>query len=209
MRHERVQGSSPLGVETGMGLVEEQQARGPNERHPQRQPSPLTGREPTVQHARERLEPDLPDHIIDRSCVDTGGPCRETQVLQHGQILIASRLVADEPDQPTVSAPIDAEVETEDLPDARVHREEPREEAQQRRLPGTVPAGEEDDFSRLDIEVDPGQGREPAEETYDRSETDDGLHSASGKQVPRVYGRVSPAANRATRPWARIGPSRS
>jgi hypothetical protein len=73
-----------------------------------------------------------------------------------------------------------------------MQRNEPREDAQQGRLPGTVPAREKDDFSRLDIEVDASEGREPAEEAHGRSETDDGLHSASGKQVPGVYGRVSP-----------------
>ena len=192
MRDERVQGGSPFGVETGMRLVEEQQARRPDEGHSQREAAALTRREATVQHPRERPKPNLPHHRVDRGCVGTGGPCREPQVLQHGEIVVASRFVADESYQATVSTPIDAEVEPEDFSDARVQRNESRENAQQRRLPGAVSPREQDDFSRMDIEVDARQGREPAEEAHGRSETDDGLHSASGKQVPRVYGRAKP-----------------
>ena len=191
MRDERVQACSPFGVETGMRLVEEQQARRPDEGHPQREPTPLTRREATVQHPGERPKPNLPHHRVDRGCVGAGGPCREPQVLQHGQFVVTGRLVADESHQTTVSSPIDAEVEPQDLSDARVQRNESGEDAQQRRLPGAVSPREQDDFSRLDIEVDTGQGREPAEEAHGRSETDDGLHSASGKQVSGVYGRVS------------------
>jgi hypothetical protein len=92
--------------------------------------------------------------------------------------------VADESHQTTVRTPIDAQVEPEDLSDSGVQRNESREDAQQRRLPGPISPREQDNFSCLDIEVDAGQGWEPVEEAHGRSETDDGLHSASGKQVP-------------------------
>jgi hypothetical protein len=48
MCDQRVQGGFPFGVETGMRLVEEQQARRPDQGHPQREPTPLTCREATV-----------------------------------------------------------------------------------------------------------------------------------------------------------------
>jgi hypothetical protein len=89
-----------------------------------------------------------------------------------------------------VISPPPTKVEPQHLSDTRVQRNEPREDAQQRRLPGAVSPREQDDFSCLDIEVDTGQGREPVEEAHGRSETDDGLHSASGKEVSGVYGRL-------------------
>ena len=189
---ERVQRGPSPGVETRVGLVEEQQAGRPHERNAQRQPPPLAGRQPTVQDPGKWPEADLSDHGVDRSRVGAHGSGREPQVLVHGQIVIARRLVPNESDEVTVRPPINGEVEPENLPDTRMQRDESREDSQQRRLPGAVPAREQHDFSGLDIKVDAGQGREPAEETHGRSETDDGLHSASGKQVPRVYGRASP-----------------
>jgi hypothetical protein len=181
---ERVQRGPALGVETRMGFVEQQQARRPHKRNAQRQPPPLPGRQPTVHHPGERPEPDLSDHRVDRSRVGPRGSGREPQVLVHGQIVVARRLMPNESDEATVPPPINGEVEPENLPDARMQRDESREDSQQRRLPGAVPAREQHDFAGLDIEVDAGQGREPAQETHGRSETDDGLHSASGKQVP-------------------------
>ena len=49
-------------------------------------------------------------------------------------------------------------------------------EAQERGLPGPVRAAEEHDLAGGDVEVDPGQGREPAEEGHRAAEVDDGLH---------------------------------
>ena len=91
-----------------MGLVEEQQPRRPNERNAQRQPPPLTSREPTVQHPGERPEPDLSDHRVDRSRVSSDGPGREPQVLVHGEVVVARRFVADESHEATMRPPVAA-----------------------------------------------------------------------------------------------------
>lgn len=189
--HEAVERSSPLGIEPSVGLVEEQQPWRPNQRDPDRKSAALTGRESTVQNPLQRPKPDLPDDRVDRFRAGIHRPRREPQVLQHGQIVVTRRLVPDESHEPPMGSPIDGEVEPEDLTDTRVHRHEPGQQPEQRRLPGTVPAGEEDNLAGMDIKIDTGQGREPTEETHGRTETDDGLHSASGKEVPSVYGRDS------------------
>jgi hypothetical protein len=74
-----------------------------------------------------------------------------------------------------------------------MQRDQSGEDSKQRGLPRAVPTRQEDDLALVDVQVDTGERREPAEKAHGRSETDDGLHSASGKQVPRVYGRPAAA----------------
>ena len=50
------------------------------------------------------------------------------------------------------------------------------EETQQGRLPRPVHAGEQHDLARLDVQVDPGQGREPTQEAHGGTQADDDGH---------------------------------
>ncbi len=68
------------------------------------------------------------------------------------------------------------EVVAEHLGLAPSHGQEAGAGAQQGGLPGPVRAAEEHDLAGGDVEVDPGQGREPAEQGHRPAEVDDGLH---------------------------------
>jgi hypothetical protein len=74
-------------------------------------------------------------------------------------------------------APV-GQIVAEDRRDAPRDREEPGAAAQQRGLPGAVRPAEEHDLTGGDVEVDPGQRREPAKERHHATEVDDGFHGA-------------------------------
>ena len=68
------------------------------------------------------------------------------------------------------------EVVAEHLGLAPGHGQEAGAGPQERGLAGPVRAAEEHDLAGGDVEVDPGEGREPAEEGHRAAEVDDGLH---------------------------------
>jgi hypothetical protein len=184
-RDQIVEYGAAFGIETRMGLVEEKEPRSPGERDGERQTAALTGGEPGVADVGEAREPDSIERsrrvIGVRACC----PCGEDEVLADGEVVVAERLVTHESEVAAMRASVEREVVTQDGGLTGMEGNEPGEEAEERRLPGTVAPREEDDLSLDDVEVDTGERREAAEEAHGRAETDDGLHSASYSVVAR------------------------
>src|SRR5688572_21680361 len=141
---------SPVAVEPGVRLVEQEELRLVQERPAEGEPlqhparvgaGPLVSRVPQ----REALE-QHPDplarlgHAIE--------PRVEAEVLDGGELAVHQRLVADEPELPALDV---------DLELARGRCGESRDEAQQRRLPGAVSTGDEREPAALDLQVDTAQ----------------------------------------------------
>ena len=80
---------------------------------------------------------------------------------------------------------------------------EPGAAAEQRGLPGAVRAAEQQHLSGRDLQVDPGQGGEPAQERDGPAELDDGFHGAG-----QVYGGPF-GATKARRPADSLPPHAS
>ena len=135
------------------------------------------------------------------------GPSREAQVLPHGEVVVAERLVAHEREVAASAAAIASEVVVEHDRFARVERHEPCEQPQQRGLARAVRSREEHDLARGDVEIDPGEGGEAVEQADGGAETDDGGHTRlRAVDDKRVYERsarwVEPAHARAPLPCA-------
>ena len=96
---------------------------------------------------------------------------------------------------------VDREVVPEDLHLTAVDREQTGEHAQQRRLPGAVRPAQQHRLTARDVEVDPGEGGEAAEEADDGAQTDEGNHSPTGLRDPADRGRSQ-------RPSVRMHPRR-
>ena len=84
--------------------------------------------------------------------------------------------MADEGEVAAGRAAVARQVEALDLGLARVERDEPREQAQQRRLARAVGPGEEQDLPGRDVEVGTRERREPAEQAHGGAESDDERH---------------------------------
>jgi sortase A len=85
------------------------------------------------------------------------------------------------PEQPNLGpdcAPVVQQINAQYLSCARPDLDEAREGAQQRGLSSAVRTSEQDDLTRLDVEVDTGEGGEPAEERNGIAEVDDMAHEA-------------------------------
>ena len=78
-----------------------------------------------------------------------------------------------------MTAPVHAEIDAEDRPLSPLQRDQPGQEAEEGGLPGSVAPREQHGLPRRDVEIDAGEGREPAEEADRGAETNDEGHFAS------------------------------
>ena len=86
---------------------------------------------------------------------------------------------AHSPAQPAGLAAV-AEVVAQHAGVAPRDRQQTGAQAEQRGLPGPVRPAEEHDLSGSDLQVDPGQCGEPAQERHRAVELDDGFHGSQG-----------------------------
>lgn len=186
-RDDFVEHGAAFGVEPGVGLVEEQQSRPTGNGDGDREAPPLPCRQPSVDDVGKRLEPELLQRRIGVRDGRVGGADREPQVLPHGEVVVAARLVADERQGPTMGPPVVDQIAPEDLGFTRVDGDEAGQQSKERALACPVAAGDEDDFAGVDIEVDARERRKPVEEAHSGTKADDGLHRAS-PGVSEVYG---------------------
>ena len=123
-----------------MRLVEEQQPRIACERNRQREPSLLAGREPAMHDFGDASELELLERGVGRRGGGARRARREVQVLARRQVVVAERLVADERHRSPHRAPVTGQVVAEHRRGSRTQREQPGEEAQERRFAGAVGA---------------------------------------------------------------------
>lgn len=148
----------------------------------------------TCDHRREGYAPALPrGQRSDRDAVQSRGDTQsvqgresvvdgrtcgtrpEVQVLDDGQVLVEERLVAEQADTPADLGPVTSQVVTENGRRTGGDGDQPGTQAQQRRLPGAVVAGEQDHLSPAHVQVHTGQCGEPADECDGCTKFDDVL----------------------------------
>jgi sortase A len=201
-----------LGVETRVWLVEQQEARLARQGNGQREALALPGREPGVGDGGDAAQAEAFDRGVARCVGSSGGACREAKVFPHRQVVVTTRVVADEREVAPGAGAVGREVVTEHLGRAGLQRHEPGKQAEERRLARAVGTGDEQNLPLGHVEVDAGEGRKTVEQADGRAETNDDGHSASepsrlimGRR--KVYGRPSSAVE-PTLLCARAAPGR-
>ena len=126
-----------------------------------------------MHHVVDGREPEPLERGVRGSRIASGSPRREPEVLADREVVVAERLVADEREIAASAPPVTGEVVVEDDAFARIQRDQPRQQAEQRGLPGAIGAREQHDLARGSVEVDPGQRREATQEANGGAETDD------------------------------------
>ena len=216
-REDAVEHLAALGVEPGVGLVEQQEARLARDARPR-------GRAGGADRRRggrgctsaSRASPSCSSAASAAAAREPDGPRGEPEVLAHGQVVVAERLVADE-------RQLTAHGRAGRRP-GRARAPRPRPSAAgaspaSRRssvvLPGAVAAREQDDLALGDVEIHPGERGEATEQAHGGAETDDEGHSASGTvdapectNPARTAGEPGDEASTAASPAARsAGPA--
>jgi sortase A len=164
------------GVETGVRLVEQPQVGVANEHGGERGPPTLSGRQPADGHRpqpRRDTRPLERDVGTDRAA---GGSTPETDVLRDREVLVEAGSVTEERDVAANGSPITPQVVTENDRLAPHDWHQSSGDAQQGRLTGTIGALKEDDLTPLDVEIDAGERREPAQQADRGAEVDSGVH---------------------------------
>ena len=156
-------------VETGVGLIEEQQPGPAGERDREREAPSLALREPAVRHVRYTPEVHALERGVRVGMRVTARPCGEAQVLDDGEVVVAERLVADEREQRACTLAVTREIDAEHLGLPRAQREKTRAETEQRGLPGPVRPAQQHDLAGVDVEVGAGERGEPPERADGRS----------------------------------------
>ena len=174
--HEGVEQVAAGGIEAGVRLVEQPQLGVAHEHGRQRRPAALPGRQPPHGDGAEALGHPRPlEGAADRHGTARGfGP--EAHVLLGREVLVEASGVPKEGDVPADGASVTLEVMAEDDRFASAHGHQTGDGAQQGRLPGTIGALEEDDFTSLDVEIDASEGWESAQQADRGAEVDGGVH---------------------------------
>jgi len=182
--HQLVDEVAALGVEAGVGLVEQPQLGVAGDEAGQGAPAPLAGAEAGDGHVPEApVEAQPLQRGTDRTERPAPGAYGEADVVGNRQVVVEGGGVTDEPKQAADRPAIDAQVVPQDDGRAVDDRDEARAGAQQRRLPGTVRPGQEHHLAGSDVEVDARQGGEASEQADGGAEVDGEAH-ASGPRLP-------------------------
>jgi len=160
------------GVEAGMGLVEQQQARAAGQCHGEARPPLLPGGEPPEGHSGQPAEAELLEDGIGVGHLAASGPDPEPHVLPDGQVVVGAGSMTDEGHIGADRMAVGGEIVPEYHGGAGRQRQEPGQEPQQRRLTGAVGPGHEDHLAFHHVEIDAGQGRIAAEEAHGGAQID-------------------------------------
>jgi sortase A len=187
-----------LGVEPGMGLVEEPELGAAGGDDGDGGPTPLAGGETIYSYTPQPpIEPEPIEGALRGGDADATGASREPDVLLDSEVAIEEPGVAEEPDEAPDGSGVDPQVVTEDHGVALGDPGEPRAGAEQRGLASAVWSSEVDDLARSDDEVDARERGEPAEEADGGAKEDSGVHRrrptvlVAPRQVPSSESRRS------------------
>ena len=162
-----------------MGLVEQPELGPAGQEAGQRRAAALAGGEAGHRDVEEASgEPARGQGGVDVVVTRSGGTPPELDVVTDRELVVEPRGVAQETHAAADLAGLAtvAQIVAEHPCLTPGHGQETGAGAQQGRLPGTVRAAEEHDLTGGDVEVDPGERREPTKEGHRASEVDDGLH---------------------------------
>jgi hypothetical protein len=166
---------APGGVEPGVRFIEQEQPRPAGQRHRQARPALLPGREPAEAHAGQPGQPQLLEDGVGVGHPASAGPDPEADVLPDRQIVVGGRRVPDQREFGPDGVAVDGQVVAEDDRRTGRQRQQPGQQPQERRLAGAVGAGDEDDLTLGDVEVDAGQRRVAAEKADGGTQVNGGL----------------------------------
>ena len=157
-----------------MGFVEQQEPGTAGQSHGQARPALLAGGEAPEGHAGQPGQAQLFQDGVGVGRAAASRPDPETEVLPDGEVVVGAGGVTDEgqlgPDGVTIGRQI---VPQDDRPTGG-ERKEAGDEAQQRGLTSAVRARQQHHLPLVDVEIDPGQRRIPAEQADGGPQVDGG-----------------------------------
>ena len=179
--HQGVEQIPALGVEAGVGFVEQPQGGMAGHEHGQSGAPALAGREsPDGDRGEPAIEAQVGEGGWDLCGMAAGGAHPEADVVLHREIVIEPGGVTDQPDPPAHSPAVTPEIDPEHHRFAARHREQPGTDPQQAGLARAVRALHQDHLARRDVEVDAGECGEAAQESDGCTEADGGCHGFRG-----------------------------
>ena len=175
--HDLAEDGPGVGVEPGMGLVEEPQLGTTGHEQGERHPPALAGGK-TAHRGTAHPAPELEaiEHGVDVRQTPSGRSHREADVLDDGQVVVERGGVAEHAHPATKGRGVAAQITSEHRALAPRQREQAGAYPQQARLARPVRAFENDHFTLGDGEIDAGQGRKPPGHTNGGTEVDCGGH---------------------------------
>ena len=178
-----------------MGLVEQPEPRTSRHEDGERHTASLPGTEVGHGNGAETIgHGDAIQRRVHVVGLDAGCSGPEPDVVGCSQLVVQPGGVPEHPDRRSHCPPIGEEVDTEHGGSPRSNLDQARQGAEQRGLPGAIRPFQQDDLARCDVEIDTGEGGEPAEERDGISEVDDMLHEALqgyGARTQRAETRVA------------------
>ena len=147
-------------VEPGRRLVEEQDRRPGDQRggkvEPAAHPARVRADEPIAGVGEVEGRREAPAPACMRTCLaaEVVEPADHLEVLEAGQVLVHGGVLAGEPDLLAHLGGVADDVETRNARGALVRQQQGRQDANGRRLTGTVRAEQPEDAARLDVQVD-------------------------------------------------------
>jgi sortase A len=183
------------GIEPGVGLVEQPQARAAHGDGGERGAAALTGREAVGGDvAQPAIETETGQGGVGRAGAGADGAGREPDVLLDREVAVEETGVPEQPHEGSNRPGVDPEIVPEDdrvpLGDAG----KPGAGAQERGLASAVRSLEVDHLAGGDVEVDARQRGEPAEEADSGAKVDSGLHQGGSTVLARS--RKAPSSTR-------------
>ncbi len=182
--HQLVDQVAALGVQPGVGLVEQPQLGVYGHQAGQGAASALAGAEAGHRNVAEAAAQAKPlEGGLDRPGKAAPGAYGEADVVDHRHVVVEGGGVANKPELAADRPTIDAEIVPEHDGGAVNHGDQPGAGAQQGGLPGTVRAGQENHLTGSDVEVDAREGREASEQADGGAKVDGEAH-ASDPRLP-------------------------
>ncbi len=166
-----------LGIEAGVGLVEQPQLRVSGDQDRQSHPLTLPGGEGADRSVREPAGKAEPLHGGDhRSQRALRSPDSETHVVDCGQVVIKGGRVTGQAHPPAYGALVGDQVLSQDYGFPRRHPEQPGAGPQQTGLTGPVRPLEQHGLTLGHFEVDSRQDRKAANQGDGGAKADDRVH---------------------------------
>lgn len=195
--HEVVEQVTGVGVETGVGLVEQPELWGPGHQGGQRHPASLPGRQTGGGHAAEAAgEAEALERRLERPEPTAGGAHGEAHVVLDRQVVVEVAGVGEQADPASNRTAVGPQVVPEHLGLAVAHGHEAGAHPQQRRLARTVRAFDQHHLTGVHLEVDFRKCGEATEESYGRAESHGCSHRVWGpwyEGLPGIPIRMPPA----------------
>jgi hypothetical protein len=162
-----VQQIAVLGVEPGVGFIQQPQLRLPGHEDRQGGPAPLPGRQPSgPNRPQSPRQPESGQGGFHRVDGATRGPDRKAHVVLNRQVVVQGGGVSKEPDPAAHRPPVYGEVAAKYLGSARHDRQQPGAGPQKAGLASPVGPLEQHHLTGLNVEIGAREDGVTPEEGY-------------------------------------------